>query len=83
MNDGINPLLPTGYDIAWTAASILLVALAIMALVSIAQAAKRLTSTQALTWTLVTVFVPVLGPIAWLTIGRRSDLAPRYFREDS
>ena len=74
MGDSINPLLPAGYDIAWTAISILLIALVIVALVSIARTAKRLTSTHALIWTLVTIFVPVVGPIAWLSIGRRSGL---------
>ena len=83
MDDRINPLLPTGYDITWTAVSILLVALVLVALVSIAQTAKRLTSTQALIWTLVTIFVPVVGPIAWLSIGRRSGLAPVQPRADS
>ena len=82
MGDSINPLLPAGYDIAWTIISILLIALVIVALVSIARTAKRLTSTQALIWTLVTIFVPVVGPIAWLSIGRRSGLAPAQPRAD-
>ena len=76
MGDSIHPLLPAGYDIAWTAISVLLIALVIVALVSLAQSAKRLTSWQALIWTLVTIFVPVVGPIAWLSIGRRSGFAP-------
>ena len=82
MGDSINPLLPTGYDSAWTAISMVLVALVFVALVSIAQTAKRLTSTQAMIWTLVTLFVPVVGPIAWLAIGRRSGLAPVRPRAD-
>jgi uncharacterized membrane protein YhaH (DUF805 family) len=82
MGDSINPLLPAGYDIAWTIISILLIALVIVALVSIARTAKRLTSAQALIWTLVTIFVPVVGPIAWLSIGRRSGLAPAQPRAD-
>ena len=82
MGDSINPLLPTGYDVVWTAISILLVALVLVALVSIAQTAKRLTSAQALIWTLVTIVVPVVGPIAWLSIGRRAGFAPVQPRAD-
>ena len=82
MGDSINPLLPAGYDIAWAAIVMLLVALVVVALVSIAQTAKRLTSTQALVWTLLAMFVPVVGPIAWLSIGRRSGLAPAQPRAD-
>ena len=76
MGDSPNPLLPAGYDIAWTIISVLLVVLVIVALVSIGRAAKRLTTTQALIWTLLTIFVPVVGPIAWLSIGRRSSPTP-------
>jgi hypothetical protein len=71
MGDSANPLVPTGYDIAWTAVSVLLVVLLVVALVSIARAANRLTSFQALIWVLVAIFMPVVGPIAWLSIGRR------------
>ena len=82
MGVSINPLLPAWYDIAWTTISILLIVLVIVALVSIVQTAKRLTATQALIWTLLTIFVPVVGPIAWLSVGRRSGLAPAQPRAD-
>ncbi|TDW29874.1 PLDc N-terminal domain-containing protein [Cryobacterium psychrophilum] len=75
MGSSINPIIPVGYDIAWTMVSVLVIALIVVALFSIARTAKRLTSTQALIWVLVTIFVPVLGPVAWLSIGRRSGLA--------
>jgi len=75
MGDFINPIIPTGYDIAWTMVSLLVIALVVVALVSMARTAKRLTSTQALVWALVTIFVPVVGPLAWLSIGRRSGVA--------
>ncbi|TQJ30153.1 PLDc N-terminal domain-containing protein [Microbacterium sp. SLBN-146] len=69
---GPNPLLPAGYDIVWSVVSFAILALVVVALVSISRSAKLLTSTQALTWTLVAIFVPMLGPIAWLAIGRRA-----------
>ena len=76
MGDSVNPLLPVGYDTAWTAILVLQIALVMVALVSIARSARRLTSTQALIWTLVAIFVPVVGPLAWLSIGRQAGLAP-------
>ncbi|WP_304529285.1 PLD nuclease N-terminal domain-containing protein [Cryobacterium sp. Y50] len=33
-------------------------------------------------WTLLTIFVPVVGPIAWLSVGRRSGRAPTQPRAD-
>ncbi|MBG6054758.1 hypothetical protein IWX81_001148 [Salinibacterium sp. CAN_S4] len=75
MVEPVNPILPVGFDIAWATVSVLLIALHVIALVSVARTASRLTSTQALIWTLVTIFVPVVGPAAWLAIGRRSALA--------
>lgn len=75
MGDPTNPLLPAGYDIAWTVGSVLLIALLVVALVSMARSATRLTATNALVWTLVVIFVPIVGPLAWLTVGRRSGLS--------
>ena len=72
-----NPLLPAGYDIAWSVVSVVVIALAVFALVVLARSAQRLTSWQALGWTLVILFVPVLGSLAWLTIGRRALPADR------
>ena len=72
MLQSVNPLLPTAYDLAWTAVSITLFALLVVALISIARSANRLTGTQALAWTLLAIFAPVVRPLAWLFIGRRS-----------
>jgi hypothetical protein len=47
-----NPLIPAGYDIAWSLVSVLVIALAVFALVVLARCAQRLTSWQALGWTL-------------------------------
>ena len=75
MGDSVNPIIPVGYDIAWTMVSVLVIALVVVALVSMARIAQRLTAAQALVWALVTIFVPVVGPLAWLSAGRRSGLA--------
>lgn len=72
MSDEHNPLIPAGYDIVWSMVTVLVLALTIVALVSLARSAGRLTATQALIWTVVVLLVPFLGPVAWLTIGRRA-----------
>ncbi|WP_447949185.1 PLD nuclease N-terminal domain-containing protein [Microbacterium aurum] len=73
MSNEQNPLIPAGYDIVWSVIAVVLLALMILALVSLARSAKRLNGTQGLVWTLVVIFVPVIGPLAWLSIGRRAD----------
>lgn len=72
-----NPLLPAGYDIVWSVVTVIVIALTIVALVMLARSAKHLTGAQALGWTAVVLFVPVLGPVAWLAIGRRGEPARR------
>lgn len=75
MSNPQNPLIPAGYDIVWSAISVVVLALMILALVSLARSAKRLNGAQGLIWTLVIIFVPVIGPLAWLSVGRRTDAA--------
>ena len=77
MSDEHNPLIPGGYDIAWSVITVLVIALTVVALVVLARSARRLTSVQALVWTLVVLFVPLVGPAVWLTIGRRAVPAQR------
>lgn len=67
-----NPLLPAAYDITWSVTVVVVLALMIIALISIARTANRITSSQALIWTLATIFLPLVGPLSWLFIGRRS-----------
>ena len=78
-----NPLLPAGYDIVWSVIVVLGAALLVVALVSLARAAKHLTTTQSLCWTLITLLIPVVGPIAWLFIGRASAAVRRLSANDA
>jgi len=78
-----NPLLPVGYDIAWSVIAALGVALLVVALVSLARAAKHLTPTQSLLWTLIALVIPVVGPLAWLFVGRPSAAARRVSTNDT
>lgn len=77
MSDVQNPLIPAGYDIAWAVISILALALVVLALLSLARAAKNLTALQGLAWTLIVLFVPIVGPTAWLAIGRQAKKSPQ------
>ena len=70
--DEQNPLIPAGYDIAWSIVAVAAIVLIVVALISLARSAQRLTSLQALIWVLVVLFVPVLGSIAWMAVGRRT-----------
>ncbi|MBW9119071.1 PLDc_N domain-containing protein [Microbacterium trichothecenolyticum] len=72
MNDEHNPLIPAAYDVAWSAIAAVVIALVVVALVSLARSAKSLTPVQTLIWALIVLFVPVLGSVAWLAVGRRT-----------
>ncbi|MDR7112942.1 heme/copper-type cytochrome/quinol oxidase subunit 2 [Microbacterium trichothecenolyticum] len=67
-----NPLIPAWYDIVWSGIAVLVLALSVIAVVSISRSSTQLTSRQALGWTLLVIFVPVIGAFAWFAIGRRS-----------
>ena len=71
-----NPLIPAGYDIAWSSVAVLMCVLLFVALVSLVRAARRLTGTQALLWTAIILFVPVVGPLCWVLIGHRAADPP-------
>ncbi|MDF2563134.1 MAG: hypothetical protein K0R99_4580 [Microbacterium sp.] len=71
MTDEHNPLLPAGYDIAWSVVAALVIALTLFALIGLARSATRLTGWQGTVWAALIVLVPVIGPMAWLMIGQR------------
>ncbi|ANJ27356.1 PLDc N-terminal domain-containing protein [Agromyces aureus] len=77
MGDVANPVIPVWFDIVWSAAAVIAIALTVVALIVLARTAKRLPLNHALIWTMVVLFVPVLGPIAWLAIGNRA-ISPEY-----
>lgn len=72
MPESTNPLLPAWYDLVWSATAVVMIALLVVALISLARSAKSLSTSQALIWTLVAILVPIVGPLAWLFVGRRS-----------
>lgn len=77
MPESVNPLLPAWYDVVWSMTTVAVLVVLVIALISLSRAAKSLSSAQALVWTVVALFVPVLGPLAWLFIGKRSTNTSR------
>ncbi|WP_292831849.1 PLDc N-terminal domain-containing protein [Microbacterium sp.] len=72
MFSAVNPLLPAAYDVAWTIVAVAASALTVIALVSLARAAKLLTAPPALVWVIIVLALPVVGAVAWLAVGRRA-----------
>lgn len=77
MPEPTNPLIPAAFDMVWAGTTAVVLVLLVVALVSIARVARSLTPTQSLGWTLLAILFPVVGPLAWLCIGRRSSAAMR------
>ncbi len=70
----MNPLMPAAYDLVWSAVALVAFGLVVWAVVSLSRRARPLPSRVVLTWALVIVVVPVLGPVAWLAAGRRAGV---------
>ena len=65
-----NPTLPPAYDVAWTLGALLWLALVITTTVSVLRARHASTAAK-IAWILLAVAVPVLGSLAWFTLGSR------------
>ncbi|PYY36451.1 PLDc N-terminal domain-containing protein [Curtobacterium sp. MCBD17_030] len=70
-----NPLIPPVYDIAWSVVAAASVVLIVITIASLGRRASQLSPLLALAWAALILTAPVLGPVAWLAIGRRT--APR------
>lgn len=70
---GANPLLPTHWEFTALVAGAVLIALVVVAVVSLSRD-RRYTAVQRLLWLLVIMAAPVLGPLLWLAVGRRHAL---------
>ncbi len=72
-----NPMLPAGYDLAYSIVPIVVVALIAVSLVSIARHSDGLSSWATAVWSAVVIFATLLGPIAWFLVGRPAARAAR------
>lgn len=66
----VDPLIPAGYDIAFSIVPLLLLGAMIAGLVSIIRRYRFMSTLESFGWTVVVVFAPVLGTLVWFTIGR-------------
>ncbi|WAB81319.1 PLDc N-terminal domain-containing protein [Microcella daejeonensis] len=65
-----NPMLPAGYDLLLTLVPIMMIALIAASLVSIARHSDGLSPLATAVWSAVVLLAPLLGPAAWVLIGR-------------
>ena len=70
-----NPLIPDLYGIIWVVAPILVLALMIVALVSLSRTARR-SKTELFVWLAIILFAPVFGSIAWLLVKNSLSKTP-------
>lgn len=68
---GDEVLAPTGYEIFATTLALISICLFIWALVLLARKAANLTKRETILWLLLVVFVPLVGPAAWLIASGR------------
>ncbi|MCY7288286.1 MAG: PLD nuclease N-terminal domain-containing protein [Cryobacterium sp.] len=72
-----NPFLPPLYDLVWTATAIALIAMIVLALVSVTRHTDGLSTTATAVWAAIVVFAAFVGPIAWFVVGRPAARASR------
>ena len=72
-----NPFLPSLHDLVWTATAIALIAMIVLALVSVTRHTDGLSTTATAVWVAIVVFAVFVGPIAWFAVGRPAARASR------
>jgi len=77
MTEAASPLLPTAADIVWSGTVVLLLALLVTALISLARSVRLLQPSEFALWAILAVLVPLFGPIAWMAVGRPRAVAPK------
>ena len=66
-----NPLIPVWFDLAWSGFVLCALVLLVLGLLQIAHTSE-LSPTGRAIWVLIVLFVPIVGPVVWFSIGRRS-----------
>jgi hypothetical protein len=64
----INPTLPAGPDLVWSAIVLVVAALLVTALVSLWRERKTLSSPLLFAWVMIVLFVPTIGALVWLLV---------------
>jgi hypothetical protein len=68
---GIDLFIPPVYDLLGSVLLLVTFVVLVWASMSFFKESKHLNVTQSLVWFLLILFVPVLGPIGWLLVGRK------------
>lgn len=71
----MNPLVPTPFDGAVAALAVVALILAIVAAVSLIISAPGRSGRIVITWALIVLLVPLVGPCAWFLMRRREHAA--------
>lgn len=65
---GANPLIPTGWEVLATVASLFAIGLVVAALCSLVRQSKNLSGSTTLAWAVLIVLLPLAGPILWFVM---------------
>lgn len=72
----MNPLIPSGLDITFAIATVLVFALTVAAFISWARRAASLGGKRSLLWLAAIVLLPLVGPAGWYLAGRATRAVP-------
>ncbi|GAA3318052.1 PLDc N-terminal domain-containing protein [Arthrobacter ramosus] len=59
-------LAPTGYEVIATVLAFATVVVFVWALIVLARSARSLTKRELVLWLLLVLFIPLIGPVAWI-----------------
>lgn len=75
-DEGANPVIPTHWEFTVIGVGVLTLLLFVVVLIDIARS-RRVSGLTRAVWVLVVLAFPVIGPLLWLVVGRRSDAPVR------
>lgn len=66
LSTGNDVLAPTGYEVIATVLALAAVVAFVWALIALARSAGSLTQRELVLWLLLVLFIPLIGPVAWI-----------------
>ena len=74
--EGANPVIPTQWEVTVLGIGVLALVLFVVVLIDIARS-RHLTGPAQAVWVLVVLAFPVIGPLLWFLMGRRTSASRR------
>lgn len=65
-----NPILSSGFEVAFWGVAFCIVALSLVTVVSIVRRSEVMDRSVAGAWTIAAILLPIAAPLAWFAIGR-------------